>query len=76
MASPLNKITHKTREVQQALQSNCWHVYHQAAPVDGATPVAPARIFQARTQRGQFQVRYLASGQWHRVGATDTLYQR
>jgi len=59
MASPLNKIAHKMREVQQALQSNCWHVYHQAAPVDGATPVVPARIFQSRTQRGQFQIYYL-----------------
>jgi hypothetical protein len=76
MASPLTKIAHKTREVRQALTSNCWHVYHQATPVDGATPVAPARIYQARTQRGQFQVRHLVSGKWHNVGPTDTLYQQ
>ena len=76
MASPLTKSAHKTREVSQALKSNCWYVYHQAAPVDGAAPAAPARIYQARSQRGQFKVCHLASGQWHNVGPADTLYQQ
>ena len=76
MANPLTKITHKTRDVCQALTNNCWQVYHQAAPVEGATPAAPARVYQARTQRGKFQVCHLASGKWHEVAPTDTLYQQ
>ena len=76
MSSSLARIAHQTREVRQALTNNCWYVYHQAAPVDGAAPAAPARIYQARSQRGQFQVCHLASGQWHNVGPADTLYQQ
>ena len=76
MVSPLPKIAHKTREVHQALTNSCWYVYHRAVPVDGAAQAAPARIYQARTLRGQFQVCHLVSGKWHNVGPTDTLYQQ
>jgi len=71
MGSPLIKIDHKTRAVRQALTNNCWYVCHQPAPVEGAQQPAPACVFQARTQRGQFQVCRLTGGKWHDVAPAD-----
>ena len=76
MSSPLTTIKHKSREVQQALLNNCWYVYHQAAAMDGEPAPEAARVYQSRTQRGRFQVRYLKNGQWYDVGATDKLFQQ
>lgn len=76
MPGPLSKIEHKTREVAAALRSNCWYVFHRPAPTEAQPQQHPARIFAARTQRGQFQVRYLANGKWVAVTAADSLYQQ
>lgn len=76
MGCPSPTIDHQTRAVRQVLTNNCWYVYHQPAPVDGTPQPAPARIFQARTQRGKFQVCYLTGGKWHDVAPTDRLFQQ
>lgn len=76
MSSPLTTIRHATRDVQQALANNCWAVFHRAAATEAAPAPAACRVSQARTRRGQFQVRYLQTGQWHRVGPADLLFQQ
>lgn len=76
MSSPLTTIKHSTREVQQALLNNCWAVFHRAASAEGEPAPEASRVFQARTQRGQFQVRYLKTGQWRNVAPADLLFQQ
>lgn len=76
MSSPLTAIQHKTRAVQQALLNNCWNVYHQPAPTEGVPTPAAARVYQTRTQRGRFQVRYLKTGEWYDVAPADLLFQQ
>ncbi|GAA4394170.1 hypothetical protein [Hymenobacter koreensis] len=80
MSSPLITIRHATRDVQQALANNCWSVFHRAAATEAAPAPAPApaayRVSQARTRRGQFQVRYLQTGEWYLVAPADLLFQQ
>ncbi|SMB79347.1 hypothetical protein SAMN00120144_3115 [Hymenobacter roseosalivarius DSM 11622] len=76
MSSPQTAIRHTTREVQQALSNNCWGVYHRAVYAEGEPVPESSRVFQTRTQRGQFQVRYLQTGQWHNVAPADLLFQQ
>lgn len=75
MAIPLTTIAHTTREIRRALQSNCWYVYHRPAPAEDRPTPEPARVTDARTQRGRFQVRHLQTGWWRDVAPADTLYQ-
>jgi len=75
MARPLATITHTTREVRRALASNCWYVYHRPTPAGDNPAPAPARVTDARTQRGRFQVRDLQTGRWRDVAPADALYQ-
>ncbi|SNR98732.1 hypothetical protein [Hymenobacter mucosus] len=76
MSSPLTTIRHATRDVQQALSNNCWAVYHRAVATEGSPAPEACRVSQARTLRGQFQVRYLQTGQWRSVAPADLLYQQ
>ncbi|GAB3585527.1 hypothetical protein [Hymenobacter daeguensis] len=76
MSSPLSTIRHATRDVQQALANNCWAVFHQPAATEAAPAPAAFRVSQARTRRGQFQVRYLQTGEWHQVAPADLLFQQ
>ncbi|QNE42291.1 hypothetical protein F1C16_21950 (plasmid) [Hymenobacter sp. NBH84] len=76
MSSPLTTIKHTSRHVQQALLNNCWYVYHLAATVEGEPATEAARVYQARTKQGRFQVRHLKTGQWHDVAPADLLFQQ
>lgn len=76
MTTPIDKIEHKTRDVAAALRNNCWYVYHRPAVTEAQPQPQPQRVFGARTQRGQFQVRHLTTGNWVAVAAADSLYQQ
>ena len=76
MSSPQTTIRHTTREVQQALSNNCWAVYHRVASIEAEPGPAASRVSQARTWRGQFQVRYLQTRHWHNVTPADLLFQQ
>lgn len=76
MPGPLSKIYHKTREVTAALRSNCWYTFWQAAPSAAEPQPQHKRLFDARQQKGQFQVRLLQTGKWQNVGPDDKLFQQ